>query len=565
MRRRFSVGHRLTLAAMLNRLRIRLADDRGIALVMALGMIVVLTISVTTTMYLTSTNSRSAGVSKDRSTAYFLAEAGINNAMAILAKPLNNALDKYVLCADAASNPTLPCVHSPTDNPATTGYNEADPTTTVYKEGTVTWSGTFTTNPAVGSAWWVVTSTGYVRNPTSPTAPQLKRTLTATIQIVPTTSQPLNNPSWDYIFVRAPGWTGQALNGCDMTLQQSVNVTANLYVLGNLCFQNTAKMSSGKLYVKGSVDMQQSANKVGTSTVPISQMHVGLGCRYLSQSRHNPCVQGAGGGAGTMDNVWATQLDNTVTAITPPTVEWDGWYLNANPGPYFPCDPAYNLPGDPSRPSWNLDSPVAAMADSDANKLLFRNDNQGVINLTPSTSYKCKTMGGEISWDAVNKVLTVAGTIFIDGSATIQNGAVNLYKGSATLYLWGTFLMKGGGQSTKLCPYSTGTACNTSQWDTQADLLGIVAHGNGSVPADSQVSAGDSVQFVSSYFMGAVYAQNAIDVGTTSIVDGPMDGAYVNLGQSATSTFSGFTYVPVGLPGEQTVYAEPQKPVFSGG
>ena len=96
-------------------------------------------------------------------------------------------------------------------------------------------------------------------------------------------------------------------------------------------------------------------------------------------------------------------------------------------------------------------------------------------------------------------------------------------------------------------------------------MLGIVAHGNGSVAADSQVLAGDSVQFVSAYMMGAIYAQNAIDIGTTSTVDGPMDGAAVNLGQSSTSTFNGFTYVPVGLPGEATVYAEPQKPTFSGG
>jgi hypothetical protein len=531
---------------LMKRILNRFADESGIALVIALGVTIVLSISVTTAVYYTSTNARSSSVSKDRGTAYFLAEAGINNAMAILAKPTNNALDKYVLCPDSTSNPPLPCVHNDT-----------------YDVGTVTWSGTLNTNPALGSAWWSVTSTGYVRNPTG--GPQLKRTILATIQVLPTQSQPLNNPSWDYIFVRAPGWTGQALNACDMTLQQSVNVTANLYVLGNLCFQNTSKMTSGKLYVKGSVDMQQAANQIGTSTVPVSQMHVGLGCRYRSQNLHNPCVQGAGGGSGTMDNVWATQLDNTVQVIAPPTVDWDGWYLNASPGPYFSCDPAYNNPGDPSAPSWAFDTPVAAMADSDTNKLTFRNDNQGVINLTPSTSYKCKTTAGELSWDATNKVLTVAGTMFIDGSAAIQNASVNRYKGSATLYLWGTFLMKGGGGNTKLCPYSTGTSCTTSNWDTQADLLGIVAHGNGSVAADSQVSGGDSVQLVSAYFMGAIYAQNAIDIGTTSTVDGPMDGAAVNLGQSSTSTFSGFTYVPVGLPGESVVYAEPQKPTFSGG
>jgi hypothetical protein len=39
----------------------------------------------------------------------------------------------------------------------------------------------------------------------------------------------------------------------------------------------------------------------------------------------------------------------------------------------------------------------------------------------------------------------------------------------------------------------------------------------------------------------------------------------LNLGQWSSSTFWVFTYVPVGLPGESTVYAEPQKPTFSGG
>lgn len=535
----------------LQKIRNRLADESGIALVVALGITVVLSISVTTAVYYTSTNARSANVSKDRGTAYFLAEAGINSAMSILSRPTNNALDKYALCPDATSNPPLPCMHDST----------SDSSTTVYKEGTVSWYGTLSTNPALGTAWWTVTSTGYVRNPTSPTASQLKRTLTATIAVIPTTSQPLNNPSWDYIFVRAPNWSGTALSGCDMTLQQSVNVTSNLYVLGNLCFQNTSKMSSGKLYVKGSVDLQQNANQVGTSTVPISQMHVGMGCRYRSQSLHNPCVQGAGGGAGTADNVWATVLDNTVQVITPPTVDWDGWYLNASPGAYFPCDAAYNNPGDPAVPSWSFDTPVAAMADSDAHKLTYRNDNQGIVNLTPATSYKCKNAGGEISWDATNKILTVAGTIFIDGSATVQNGVVNRYQGSATLYLWGTFLLK----NSKLCPYSSGTTCTTSNWNSQNDLLGIVAHGNGSVPADNQVAAGDSVQLVSAYFMGAIYAQNNIDVDTTSLVDGPMDAADVKLGQSSSSTFNGFTYVPVGLPGENTVYAQPQMPTFSGG
>ena len=73
------------------------------------------------------------------------------------------------------------------------------------------------------------------------------------------------------------------------------------------------------------------------------------------------------------------------------------------------------------------------------------------------------------------------------------------------------------------------------------------------------------MQFVSSYFEGAVYATNVVDIGTTAIVDGPLDGSTVILGQSSNSTFSGFTFVPVGMPGNPTVYALAQLPQMTGG
>ena len=92
-----------------------------------------------------------------------------------------------------------------------------------------------------------------------------------------------------------------------------------------------------------------------------------------------------------------------------------------------------------------------------------------------------------------------------------------------------------------------------------------VANGNGSLPADTQVPSGDGVQFVSSYFQGAVYATNIIEIGTTATVDGPLDGSTVILGQSSTSTFNGYTFVPVGMPGNPTIFALAQTPQVTGG
>src|SRR5437016_2706940 len=374
----------------MKRLRQLFGEERGFALVIALGVTVVLSMTVVTVIESASANQRNATMSGGRASAYDLAEAGVNNAMSVLRVPTNNALDKYVFCTDSGSLPTLPCKHTDT-----------------YSAGKVIWYGTLYQNAAAGTAYWDLFSTGYVRNPYG--GADYQKTIRATIPVVPVTTQPLNNPSWNYIFSRATG-SGVAFSGCDMTLQNSVNVTSPLYVMGNLCLQNTAKITAGTLNVVGSVDQQATNNRIGTSGADLPGAHIGKGCRYTGQTAHTPCRCGAAGSPNFKDNVWAAPLDSTVTPITPPTVLWNDWYLNASPGPYFPCQTVSGTPP-------TFDPTVAAATDTDANKLLFKNNNAGLINLTPSSSYTCKNTGGELSWNASTKVLTVSGTIFIDGTA----------------------------------------------------------------------------------------------------------------------------------------------------
>jgi hypothetical protein len=514
-------------------------EQQGFALVLALGVTVALSLTIVTVIEAAQSNQRNSTMSSGRATAYNLAEAGINNAMAILRKSTNNALDRYVFCPDGGSLPTLPCSRTDT-----------------YSGGTVTWYGTLYQNAAAGTAYWDLFSTGHVRNPYG--GADYQKTLRATIPVVPVTTQPLNNPSWNYIFSRNTG-SGVAFSGCDMTLANSVNVTSPLYVMGNLCLQNTARISKGPLIVMGSLDQQATNNQVGAAGADINEAHIGRGCRYKNQSSHNPCVYGAGGSTPQRDNIWATILDSTPPAVTPPTVQWNDWYLNGSPGPYYSC--AAPQAGEAANPTFAFDSPVAVASDTDANKLTYKNDNQGIVNLTPGTSYTCRTVNGELSWDATTKILTINGTIFIDGSAKVDIGGVVRYHGMATIYTSGTVLIK----NTSLCGYSAGASCTFSAWDSTKDLLGFVADGNGSVAADNQVSPGDGVQFVSSYFQGAVYATNIIDIGTTATVDGPLDGSTVILGQSSASTFNGYTFVPVGMPGNPTVYALAQLPQITGG
>jgi hypothetical protein len=509
-------------------LRRLLRRQDGITLVMAVGILGVLTMSGTALIYYSSTNARSAEYSNDNSSAYDLAEAGINEMMAILARPENNALNKYLL-GEQSNGSVTHITHT-------------------YEGGTVEWWGQLTQS-VTGASTWSLNSVGRVKSPTGASVSQVSRTLTAKVPVIPTYTQPLNNPSWNFIYSRGTGQT------CDMTLQQSVLVNSPLYVAGNLCLQNSSAITAGPLIVQGSLSMDQSANYAGTSTTPLNQLGVRNGCKWKNNSLHNPCQQGAG--ASGFDNVWATTITNNPATSAAPAVDWDAWYLNSNPGPYYGCLESSGTP-----PSFDTDQGSA----SAPNVAKRNNSIPTVVDLTPSSSYTCKGSSGELSWNATTKVLTANGTIFIDGSAQVQNGSVNTFTGSATIYLSGTLLIK----NSKLCQATTGSGssmtCTTSGWNPAERMLVFVTNGNGSSGSpQSQVNAGDSVQLISAYAQGAIYGTNAVDLDTTSKFDGPLDGSTVKLGQSTSSSFPGLSFVPAGMPGNPEVYAQPQAPQLYAG
>jgi hypothetical protein len=504
-------------------LRRLLRRQDGITLVMAVGILGVLTVSGTTLIYYSSTNARSVQYSAANASAYDLAESGINEMMSILSKPDNNALNKYLLGEQANGSVTH--------------------TTHTYDGGTVEWYGTLTQSVA-GASTWSLTSIGKVNNPTG-TASQVTRTLTAKVPVVPTYTQPLNNPSWNFIYSRGTGQT------CDMTIQNSVLVQSPLYVAGNLCLTNTAGITAGPLIVQGALTMSQSANYAGTVGTPLNQLGVRNGCQWKNNALHTPCQQGAG--ASGFDNVYATTITNTPATTSAPSVDWDAWYLNANPGPYYGCLTSSGTP-----PTFDTDQGAA----TSPNVAKRNNSISTVQDLTPGTSYTCKGSAGELSWNASTKVLTANGTIFIDGSAQIQNGAVNTYTGSATIYISGTLLIK----NSKMCQAVASGQCTTSGWDPAQRMLVFVVNGvAGSTAPMNQVSNGDSVQLVSANAQGALYATGNIELGTTSNFDGPLDGANVMLGQSTSSSFPGLSFVPAGMPGNPEVYAQPQAPQLYAG
>ena len=71
--------------------RINLGDESGIALVMALGIMLVLTIALTTVITFTASGARDSTRVNAGQKAYALAEAGVNNALAVLNAELSRA------------------------------------------------------------------------------------------------------------------------------------------------------------------------------------------------------------------------------------------------------------------------------------------------------------------------------------------------------------------------------------------------------------------------------------------------------------------------------------------
>src|SRR4051795_1986271 len=81
-------------------IRERLRDERGVALLMALGILLVLSLGFATSIALTSSGARDAQRSKADQKAYALAEDGVNNAVSVIFSDANKNAAKNIDCSD---------------------------------------------------------------------------------------------------------------------------------------------------------------------------------------------------------------------------------------------------------------------------------------------------------------------------------------------------------------------------------------------------------------------------------------------------------------------------------
>ena len=166
---------------------------------------------------------------------------------------------------------------------------------------------------------------------------------------------------------------------------------------------------------------------------------------------------------------------------------------------------------------------------------------------------------GLILWNATTKTLTLKGTIFIDGSASITNGTLNKYDGQSTLYLSGVFYIN---NSSKLCGGVSGSDCAFAAWNPNNELLTVVTNGSGGVAGTGNGILIDN----NAQFQGGLFGAYDVQFINNARSDGPIVGRTVKLANNVQNDqFPTITAVPAGMPGNPIVYAQPNPPqLFAG-
>ncbi len=485
-------------------------------MIMAIGVLGLLTVVGSTAAYYTTANTRASSHSSVKQKGFSLAEAGLGEAFGVLFEKTNNPYNPYLLAER----------------------------TSTYENGTVKWSGVLSqgSNPK-----WTITSRGTYSNP-SVAAGSVTRTTTAVVKVDPSYTQQLgpNAQAWNFIYSTATGDP----DGCDALFENTTEMSSPMYIVGNLCVQNASWISGGPLLVHGQVTLAGNDNSVGISGAPINKAHIAVGCKWKNNPLRSPCS--------SADNVFATEITNTPATYPWPTAEADKWYLNGSPGPYYTCLSSSGTPPV-------FDNDAAAFTDSDAVKLTKKNRSvPGSFNLTPSTNYNCTTLAGQIDWDASSKKLTVWGTLYIDGDIKIDTaGALASYDGHGTIYASGSLLIKGSW----LCASVKSGICDWADWDPNDELLALVALGNG---GQSGVASDQSAVIDGSHTQLGIYAPSKLSAESGSGSpehQGPIVTGKLVIGNGLrTYPFPGLAAgANAGLPGQPVVYGLPRPPEsFSG-
>jgi Tfp pilus assembly protein PilX len=224
-------------------------------------------------------------------------------------------------------------------------------------------------------------------------------------------------------------------------------------------------------YVSVTVTYNDDTNGIGASGSPVNEANIGGTCTYNGAAAHQPCT--------SADHVWASNITNTAAASNPalsmPQVDFAYWWANAMPGPkHFCTNPSPGLATN------FFDNDSAST--TGPNKSITVNGEMAPNN----ADYTCQvwsqpptsgTLLGELSWNHTTHILTIQGTIFVDGNFRFdEDGEVIHYFGRADIMSSRDdeidALVCAGGSGTT---YATSCLNDMTNWDMNANMMVLMS------------------------------------------------------------------------------------------
>jgi Tfp pilus assembly protein PilX len=451
-------------------------DQRGIALPMALGFMMVLSIAFVTVLELSSSSQRHSNVSKAEQVAVAVAEAGLNQAESVLANASNPASASALPSSCAAS-----------------------PVVTV-EGGTACYWG------SLSGSTWTVYGRSTVRNPTG--GADLTHEVSQQMTVSGGGATTANNPAWNYIYSDSP-------TGC-MTVTSSVQIKQPLYVKNDFCLESSAviKGEAGKVYVGGKITTNSSVflGEPSSGSNPpweqIEDFRVGIGCRYgipypgtNSTGYVFPCTSG--------HRVYAASQSQTVPPVSKPPMDLPNAYATAKPGPMNKvCSPGSGTP-----PGGPFDNDTTM------------NNTAPSVNLFAS-NYNCEiwsggVLQGKIQYNTTPNpdVLTISGTVYFDGDIVMSGSQYVVVSGRGTIYTSGRIWLD---SSLRICgKWDAGASdCDWAAWDPDVNMVTFVSGScTSGLPCDTYgIELNSSVRIQAGFYAVGDYMQTSSAVAQGPVV-----------------------------------------------
>lgn len=355
-------------------------DEGGVALVLALMAMVVLSTLAAGLLVVVSVNHRTSLQSLDAKKAFGIAETGL-------------AYAEGNVYGAAAAHGT-----------PTTGQ------TSFTQDGG---SGIYWASVAGDGHTWTMYGQGTYNGTTRQVSAQAD---------VPSPVTVSNSGVWNYLYADSTS------GSCPTTIGGSTTVAVPVLTRGNLCLQS--QFSGAQLEVGGNLVVSGGKGQVGTSTSKIPNLYVAGTCDGVTA--------GTGVCDGSHSPIYASNATTTLP-VNPqmPAVNWPTAYSTANPGPGtgHACQTGSNVPN----PFFDNDT---TLNNSLASVNLFPATYYDCVNGSNEIKW-CPSVDSTHGCSTANS-LYVNGTFFFDGSLSLSGNSSIVYSGTGTLYFTGTISTSGG-------------------------------------------------------------------------------------------------------------------------